>query len=106
VIVAPGFTQVDLHLGYRLGRVDLAFDVENLLNGSFRAAQFETVSRLRDEPAVGSNVPQGFSCGSNGRLGPSPNGGPANGRFYGCEDVDFTPAYPLTGRILASVFLD
>jgi TonB family protein len=106
VIVAPGFTQVDLHLGYRLGRVDLAFDVENLLNGQFRAAQFDTVSRLRDEPAIGSNVPQGFSCGNNGRRGPSPSGGPANGRFYGCEDVDFTPAYPLTGRVLATVFLD
>jgi hypothetical protein len=105
-IVAPGFTQLDLHIGYRLGRLDLAFDVENLLNGQFRSAQFDTVSRLRDEPAIGSNLPQGFSCGSKARLAPSPNGGPANGRFYGCEDVDFTAAYPLTGRVLATLFLD
>ena len=31
VIVAPGFTQVDLHLGYRHRRFDVAFDIENLL---------------------------------------------------------------------------
>ncbi|HEY2732866.1 MAG TPA: TonB family protein, partial [Polyangiales bacterium] len=34
VISAPGFTEVDLHLGYRIGRFDFAFDVENLLNGT------------------------------------------------------------------------
>jgi outer membrane receptor protein involved in Fe transport len=105
-IVAPGFTQLDLHLGYRVGRLDLAFDIENLLDGRFRSAQFDTVSRLRDEPAIGSQVPSGFSCGSNGRLASAPSGGSANGRFYGCEDVNYTPAYPRSARILATLFLD
>jgi len=105
-IVAPGFTQLDLHLGYRIGRLDLAFDIENLLDGRFRSAQFDTVSRLRDEPAIGSQVPSGFSCGSNGRLASAPSGGSANGRFYGCEDVNYTPAYPRSARILATLFLD
>ena len=27
-------------------------------------------------------------------------------RFYGCEDVDYTPAYPFTARITATIFLD
>ena len=55
-------------LGYRRRRFDIAFDVENLFNGSFRAAQFATVSRLAGEPAVGAAVPAGFGCGNNARL--------------------------------------
>jgi outer membrane receptor protein involved in Fe transport len=104
-IVAPGFTEVDLHLGYRVGRLDLAFDIENLLDGQFRSAQFDTVSRLRTEPAIGAALPAGFGCGSRGRLASAP-GGSANGRFYGCEDVDYTPAYPRTVRIVATFFID
>ena len=105
-IVAPGFTQFDLHMGYRVRRFDLAFDVENLFNSAFRSAQFDTTSRLRNEPAIGAAVPNGFSCGRNGRLTTNPTGGAANGRFYGCEDVNFTPAYPLTLRAMATVYLD
>jgi TonB family protein len=104
VIVAPGFTQVDLHLGYRHRRFDIAFDVLNLLDGDFRSAQFDTVSRLRTDPPIGtplSQLPRGFSCGSNGRLVTAANGG-----FGGCEGVDFTPAWPLTLRVLGTIFLD
>jgi TonB family protein len=102
VLVAPGFTLFDLHAGYRLRRFDLAFDVENLFDSQGRAAQFATTGRLRTEPAVGAPIPAGFAgCGSNGRLA-----GPANGRFNGCEDVHFTPQYPLTLRVMATVYLD
>jgi len=100
-LVAPGFTQVDLHLGYRHRWFDLALDIENLLSGQFRSAQFATVSRLPGEPAIGATVPAGFSCGKSGRLVSSPSGG-----FGGCEDVDYTPAYPLTVRLMATLFLD
>ena len=105
-LVAPGFTQFDLHLGYRLRRFDLALDVENLFNGAYRSAQFATVGRLRNEPGVGAPVPSGFNCGSGGRLAGNPNGAPAGGRFFGCEDIHFTPAYPMTARLLATIFLD
>jgi hypothetical protein len=84
----------------------LAFDVENLLNGAFRSAQFATVSRLRSEPGIGQAVPTGLSCGSQGRLAKNPNTGASDGRFWGCEDLDFTPAYPLTLRVMATLFLD
>jgi outer membrane receptor protein involved in Fe transport len=103
-LVAPGFTIFDLHLGYRLRRFDLAFDVENLFNQDSRSAQFATASRLRNEPAIGAAVPAGFNCGSNGRLASDP-AVPA-GRFAGCEDVHFTPQYPATLRVMATVFLD
>jgi hypothetical protein len=106
VIVAPGFTEVDLHVGYRHRRFDVAFDVANLLDGTFRSAQFDTTSRLASEPAIGSLVPAGFSCGANARLAAASNGAPAAGRFYGCEGVDYTPAYPLTARVMATLFLD
>ena len=100
-LVAPGFTQVDLHLGYRHRWFDLALDIENLLDGQFRSAQFATISRLPSEPVVGSPVPAGFSCGKSGRQAPGMAGG-----FGGCEDVDYTPAYPLTVRLMATLFLD
>lgn len=102
VLVAPGFTQFDLHAGYRHRWFDVAFDVENLLDGTFRSAQFATVSRLPGEPAVGAPAPVGFSCGTNARLAPAS----AGGGFHGCEDVNYTPAYPLTLRVMATLFLD
>jgi outer membrane receptor protein involved in Fe transport len=101
-LVAPGFTEVDLHLGYRHRWFDVAFDVENLLDQAFRSAQFATTSRLPNEPAVGTPIPAGFSCGRSGRLAP----GAASGVFYGCQDVDYTPAYPLTLRLFVTLFLD
>ena len=106
VLVAPGFTQFDLHAGYRRRSFDVALDIENLLDESFRSAQFATVGRLQSEPTVGTPSPPGFTCGSGGRLAPAPNGATANGPFLGCEDIHFTPAYPLTIRLLATLYLD
>jgi hypothetical protein len=106
VLQAPGFTQVDAHLGYRHRNFDVAFDIENLLNSTFRSAQFDTVSRLRSEPAVGTSPPAGFTCGRKGRLAANPATGALDGNFWGCEDVDFTPAYPITLRVMATLFLD
>jgi outer membrane receptor protein involved in Fe transport len=103
-LTAPGFTQVDLHVGYRHRWFDLAVDVENLLDREYRSAQFATVSRLRNEPALGAPLPAGFLCGGQARLAAAPNGGA--GGFHGCEDVNYTPAYPLTLRFLATVYLD
>ena len=61
----------------------------------------EARRRLRGEPAVGSAVPTGFSCGPRGRLTPS-----NDGTFQGCDDVNYTPAYPLTARLTATVYFD
>ncbi len=64
------------------------------------------MSRTRNEPNVGQALPAGFGCGSKGRLAGNPNTGASDGRFWGCEDVDFTPAYPITVRVMATLFLD
>jgi outer membrane receptor protein involved in Fe transport len=112
VIVAPGFTQFDVHLGYRTRRWDLALDIENLFNAANRSAEFDTVSRLPTDPPVGtpvSKLPAGFSCGSNGRMvdpAGRPIAHPAAALFGGCEGVDFTPAYPFTARVMATLYLD
>ena len=104
VIIAPGFTQFDLHMGYRMRWWDIALDIENLFNGAYRSAQFDTVSRLRTDPAVGTplNKLGPYFCGSNGRVAVDPS----SGGFGGCEGVNFTPAYPFTARIMATLFLD
>jgi TonB family protein len=104
-LVARGFTQVDLHVGYRHRYFDIGFDVENLLDARYRSAQFATVGRLATEPAVGAAIPAGYSCGKEGRLAPAPAGGPS-GAFAGCEDIHFTPAYPFSIRLMATLFLD
>jgi len=106
VLVAPGFTQFDAHVGYRHRWFDIALDVENLFNGKYRSAQFDTVSRLPNEPTVGAAVPPGFNCGRAGRLAAAPDGSAPGDTFYGCEEVDYTPAYPITARVMATIFLD
>jgi outer membrane receptor protein involved in Fe transport len=106
VIVAPGFTQFDAHVGYRHRWFDIALDVENLLDGRYRSAQFDTVSRLPNEPLVGAPLPAGFSCGRRGRLASAPDGSPGSDAFYGCEEVNYTPAYPLAARVLTTLYLD
>ena len=79
---------------------------ENLFNGKYRSAQFDTVSRLPNEPTVGAAVPPGFNCGRAGRLAAAPDGSAPGDTFYGCEEVDYTPAYPITARVMATIFLD
>ena len=101
MITAPGFTQFDLHLGYRHRRFDVALDVENLFDGQFHSAEFDTVSRLRTDPKIGSSIPSGFSCGSNARVVTAAGGG-----FGGCEGLDFTPAYPFSARLTGTFYLD
>ena len=33
-------------------------------------------------------------------------GSPAAGVFYGCQDINYTSAYPLTLRVMATLYLD
>jgi outer membrane receptor protein involved in Fe transport len=100
VIIVPGWTQFDLHVGYKHRRFDVALDIENIFDAKFQSAAFDTTSRLRTDPAMGAPIPPGFSCGPNARV--VSNGG----RFGGCEGVDFTPAYPFTARLTGTIYLD
>jgi outer membrane receptor protein involved in Fe transport len=99
-ITVPGWTQFDLHVGYKHRRFDVALDIENLFDAKFPSAAFDTTSRLRTDPAMGAPIPPGFTCGPNARVVS------AAGRFGGCEGLDFTPAYPFTARLTGTFYLD
>jgi outer membrane receptor protein involved in Fe transport len=51
-LTAEGFTIVDANLGLRWKRLELALDVENLLDAKWREVQFATDTRLAYEPKV------------------------------------------------------
>ncbi len=108
-IVAPGFTQVDLHLGYRTRRFDLAFDVETCSTAtSARPSSTPSVDRHRSGRGERGWCPrasrrlQRTTRDAFERAARRQQGRP----FYGCEGIDFTPAYPLTAHVMATVFLD
>jgi outer membrane receptor protein involved in Fe transport len=89
-LTAQGFTRLDLSLGYRHPRFELALSLENLLNTHWREAQFANVSRLQSETGPAS-------C--SGRTRAVEEGG----QFMGCEDLHFTPGTPLAVRASASL---
>lgn len=98
-LTAEGFNLVDLHAGYTARRWDVAVDVENLFDTRYRSAQFATTSRLPSEPSTSAPALTG-ACGGGSRV--VSNGG----SFGGCEDVNFTPGYPLTLRVMTTFYLD
>jgi outer membrane receptor protein involved in Fe transport len=89
-LTATGFTRVDLMLGYQHPRFELALGLENLLNTTWREAQFGNVSRLQGEGPE--------SCAAGTRAVED------DGRFKGCEDIHFTPGTPFAVRGSASIF--
>jgi hypothetical protein len=50
-LVAEGWTVLSARAGHRQGPIEIAADVNNLLNTTWREVQFATESRLRGEPA-------------------------------------------------------
>jgi outer membrane receptor protein involved in Fe transport len=55
-VTALGYTELDLTASYRLGNYQLGLVVENLTDTDWNEAQFDTESRLRDEPAPVSEL--------------------------------------------------
>jgi outer membrane receptor protein involved in Fe transport len=89
-LTAEGFTRVDLSVGYRHPRFELAVSLENLLDTSWRESQFANSSRLR-----GEDGPE--ACGQGSRAVSE------GGAFVGCEDMHFTPGTPFALRASASL---
>lgn len=88
-LIAQGFTRLDLSGAYRVGRLELGVDIQNLLNTSWREAQFANVSRLASETDASA-------CPSDTRAVEE------GGVFIGCEDVHFTPGAPLNALVTLS----
>ena len=55
-VVALGYTVLDLSASYRFGNYQINFVLENLTDTDWNEAQFDTESRLRDEPASVSEL--------------------------------------------------
>lgn len=49
-LTARGYTLLNAAIGYAFKKVELKVSVENILNTNWEEAQFETESRLREEP--------------------------------------------------------
>jgi len=55
-VTALGYTVLDLAASYRFGNYQINFVLENLTDTDWNEAQFDTESRLRDEPAPASEL--------------------------------------------------
>ena len=97
-LMAQGTYLLDAFVGYRWRFIEVSASVENLLNQRYKQAQFATTSRLPNEPTT-SAAPPPNACPAGTRAQTA-----SNGNFTGCEDVDFTPGYPINARFTVSLF--
>lgn len=90
-LTAEGFAIVSAQVGYRRGWWEVAVQAENLLDSTWREAQFANESRLRNE-CLTASAP---GCGR-----------PAEGRRFGAvSDVHFTPGTPFAAQARLTLFL-
>lgn len=88
----------DAFVGYRWHDVELALNVENLLNRRYKAAQFATVTRLAGEAPTSAPPPQN-ACPRGTRAAVDDKG-----NFQGCEDVSFSPGNPFNLRVTGTYY--
>jgi outer membrane receptor protein involved in Fe transport len=89
-LTAEGFAILSAQLGYRRGWWELAVQAENLLDSTWREAQFANESRLRNECLTAAP-------------GCAP---PADGRRFGTvSDVHFTPGTPFAAQARLTLYL-
>ncbi|MGB8329962.1 MAG: TonB-dependent receptor [Polyangiales bacterium] len=90
-LTAEGFVRVDASFGWENRRFGVKAQILNLINTRWRQAQFATVGRLpgEDSPA---------DCPSGTRPVIDPDGG-----FVGCEDLHFTPGWPIFVQFMGTV---
>ncbi len=89
-LTAEGFTRLDASLGWENERFGIKAQVLNLLNTQWRQAQFATTGRLPGEDGPGD-------CPSGTRPVVE------DGSFAGCEDLHFTPGWPIHVQVMATV---
>lgn len=67
-VVAKGYNVFDGNIGYAFSKIDIAFSVQNLFNTEWNETQFNTESRLFDEPEAVEEIhftpgtPFAFKC--------------------------------------------
>lgn len=48
-VIAEGYTVFDLQFSYRIGKIIIGTQINNLFNTRWKETQFNTMSRLREE---------------------------------------------------------
>ena len=96
---AEATTLVDLFAAYRWKSFELSLTIENVINRRYKAAQFATVTRLRNEPPTNAPPPAG-ACPGGTRAAADET----TGNFQGCEDVSFSPGNPFNLRAMATYY--
>lgn len=87
---AEGFFRLDASVQWKQPRFSLSLNVLNLANTDWRQAQFATTSRLQGETGPASCPDATRAVG-------------AGAEFEGCEDVNFTPGWPIHVMATATV---
>jgi len=82
--------RLDASFGWENERFGIKAQVLNLLNTRWRQAQFATTGRLPGEDGPGA-------CPAGTRPVVE------DGTFVGCEDLHFTPGWPIHLQIMATV---
>ena len=90
-LIADGFVRVDASFGWDNRRFGVQAQLLNVFNTRWRQAQFATTGRL-----PGEDSPR--DCPAGTRPASDPNGG-----FVGCEDIHFTPGWPIHFQVLGTV---
>jgi outer membrane receptor protein involved in Fe transport len=90
-LTAEGFVRLDASFGWDNERFGVQAQLLNLINTRWRQAQFATTGRL-----PGENGPA--DCPSGTRPVSNPDGS-----FAGCEDIHFTPGWPIHFQVMATV---
>ncbi|MEM9068373.1 MAG: TonB-dependent receptor [Myxococcota bacterium] len=88
---AQGFYRLDASVAWETERFALALRAQNLTNTRWRQAQFATTSRLATETDA-SSCPAGTRAVEEG------------GSFAGCEDLNFTPGWPIHVTLTGTLF--
>jgi TonB family protein len=89
-LTAEGFVRVDASFGWDNERFGIQAQVLNLINTRWRQAQFATTGRLPGEDGP-DDCPSGTRPIEE------------DGTFVGCEDIHFTPGWPIHFQVLATV---
>ncbi|MDZ4695271.1 MAG: TonB family protein [Deltaproteobacteria bacterium] len=97
-LTAEATTVLDAFVAYRWRSVELAVNLENMLNQRYKAAQFATVTRVAGE-APGNAPPPAGACPAGTRAAAD-----SSGNFQGCEDVSFSPGNPFNLRITGTYY--
>lgn len=87
-----GFWRFDASAGYRTRVFEVNLAVLNVFNTQWREAQFLTTSRLPAEISAAT-------CGPGSTAVDDGAGG-----FVGCQDIHFSPGYPLSVQAAATIF--